>query len=99
MRIAYLHYHLKTGGVTTVIRQQVEAVKGDCETVVFAGSLPESDFPAQVISVDGLGYDSESDRHYRPESAAGYILEALYRQRKKHTVRHRVTVNQYERGA
>ena len=80
MRIAYLHYHLKTGGVTTVIRQQVEAVKGDCETLVFAGSLPESDFPAQVISVDGLGYDSESDRPSRPEITAGHILEALYRQ-------------------
>jgi len=80
MRIAYLHYHLKTGGVTTVIRQQVEAVKNDCETLVFAGSLPASDFPAQVISVDGLGYDSDSDRPCRPEITAGHILEALHHQ-------------------
>ena len=79
MRIAYLHYHLKTGGVTTVIRQQVEAVKEDCETLVFAGSPPESDFPTQVISVDGLGYDSETDRPCRPDIVAGHILEALYR--------------------
>ncbi|MCF8081290.1 MAG: hypothetical protein K9K88_18595 [Desulfobacterales bacterium] len=79
MRIAYLHYHLKTGGVTTVIRQQVEAVKKDCDTLVLSGSLPESDFPAQVISVDGLGYDSELYRPHRPQTVAEAVLKALHR--------------------
>ncbi len=80
MRIAYLHYHLKTGGVTTVIRQQVEAVKNDCDTLVLTGSLPESNFSAKEISVDGLGYDSETDRPYRPEAVAAAVLEVLNRQ-------------------
>jgi len=26
MKIAFIHYHLRTGGVTTVLRQQVEAL-------------------------------------------------------------------------
>ena len=37
MKIALMHYHLKTGGVTTVIKQQIRAVRGICETLVLTG--------------------------------------------------------------
>jgi hypothetical protein len=80
MRIAYLHYHLNTGGVTTVIRQQVEAVKGDCEIMVVVGTPPDSDFPAKVLTVEGLAYDSELDRPFSPEAVAADIFEAIHRQ-------------------
>ena len=30
MKIAFMHYHLKTGGVTTVIKQQLEALDQHC---------------------------------------------------------------------
>ena len=39
MKIAFLHYHLKTGGVTTVIRQQIEAIQKDCETLAISSGV------------------------------------------------------------
>jgi hypothetical protein len=46
MKIAFLHYHLKTGGVTTCLKQQVAALKNDCDMFSGAGifhPLPKTD--------------------------------------------------------
>ena len=37
MKIAFLHYHLQPCGVTTVINQQIDALKDSCETLIIAG--------------------------------------------------------------
>ncbi len=77
MRIAYLHYHLKTGGVTSVIRRQLDAVKNDCSALVFAGLPPEAPFPAPVVHIPGLAYDTEREAPSDPERVAGEILKSL----------------------
>lgn len=77
MKIAYMHFHLKTGGVTTVIRQQVEALQGTCETLVLAGGLPEGDFPCPVIVVPGIGYDTDSDQPSTPVATAQAVFQAI----------------------
>ena len=56
MKIVFLHYHLKTGGVTTVIKQQVEALADNYEILVISGAAPQSDFPAKVIVIPELAY-------------------------------------------
>ncbi len=33
MKIAFVHYHLKTGGVTTVIKQQIQSIQPTCEVL------------------------------------------------------------------
>jgi hypothetical protein len=33
-------YHLKTGGVITVLKQQVEAVRDKCEVLALSGEPP-----------------------------------------------------------
>jgi hypothetical protein len=78
MKIAYMHFHLKTGGVTTVIRQQVEALKGVCDAVVLSGLPPESAFPGKVIPIPGIGYDSEINSHMDPEQSADAIIRAIH---------------------
>ena len=78
MRIAYLHFHLKTGGVTTVIRQQLAALKGDCSALVFAGGLPESPFAAPVVPIPGLAYDADQTEKHEPKQTADRILAALF---------------------
>ena len=60
MKIAFIHYHLKTGGVTTVLKQQVEAIREECEVLVLSGELPGESFPADSVYIPGLGYDSQS---------------------------------------
>ena len=78
MKIAYMHFHLKTGGVTTVIRQQVETLKNACEAVVLSGVLPETDFPCKVIPIPGIGYDSDINRRMDPGKTADAVIEAIF---------------------
>lgn len=33
MKIAFIHYHLKTGGVTSVLKQQVETLRDVCDVL------------------------------------------------------------------
>jgi hypothetical protein len=77
MKVAFIHYHLKPGGVTTVIRQQVEALaeNGD-DSLVFAGEPPTAAFPAETIPVPGLGY-SQGAAAPPEKSVAGKIAAAI----------------------
>lgn len=56
MKIAFIHYHLKPGGVTTVIRRQVTALADVAECLIIAGEAPAGDFPAEITVVPGIGY-------------------------------------------
>lgn len=78
MKIAFIHYHLKTGGVTTVLKQQVEALREECEVLVLSGELPDISFPADSVHIPGLGYDSQSQKIYKPEEVADDIIKAVF---------------------
>jgi hypothetical protein len=78
LKIAYLHYHLKTGGVTAVLKQQVEAVLDRCDVLVLAGSLPDSAFPCDIVHIPGLGYDIYHQNSSDPENVANAVVEAIY---------------------
>lgn len=78
MNIVFIHYHLKTGGVTTVLRQQVETLQDSCRVLVLTGTPPESDFPAETCVIDGLGYDDPSRKTPAPEDVANSISETIH---------------------
>jgi len=60
MKIAFAHYHLKTGGVTTVLRQQIEAIK-----------KRYSPFPADIKHIPGLAYyGRSSQKTFNPKKMA-----------------------------
>jgi hypothetical protein len=77
LKIAFLHYHLKTGGVTTVLKQQIEAVRNECEILVFCGSGPSADFPAKTVQIPALDYTRPDRKPYDPEAVAESISAAL----------------------
>jgi hypothetical protein len=77
MKIAYLHYHLKPGGVTTVLKHQVEAVSDRCDAMVLAGSLPDSAFSCDVVHIPGLGYDIYHQNSSSPETVADAVVQAI----------------------
>ena len=77
MKIAFIHYHLKTGGVTTVLRQQVDAIRDDCDVLVLTGTPPDQSFAADTITIRGLGYDSHDPNPPAPEVTAAAIIEAI----------------------
>lgn len=55
-----VHYHLRPGGVTTVLREQARALAAaGNEVVVLSGEVPpahEEKFPAPVVVIPDLGY-------------------------------------------
>ncbi len=80
MQIAFLHFHLKTGGVTSVIARQVEAVRTfGAEPVILSGEPPQRPMGCEVIQVPQLAYDQPGRQPDPPEITARTILEALKR--------------------
>lgn len=77
MRIVMVHYHLKPGGVTSVIRRQAEAFSRRGEVLVVCGEPPETDFPAPVVVVPGLAYDLDRDPGWSAAETADRICEAI----------------------
>ena len=78
MKVAFIHYHLKTGGVTTVLRRQLEVLQGRCETLVLTGIRPDAPFPAPVKVIEDLGYDTPLRPPDAPEQTARAVLQAIF---------------------
>jgi len=65
MRIAIVHFHLQTGGVTRVIEHACDALRiGGHQVVVISGEPPQSPRPlaAQVEVVPALAYEERRER-------------------------------------
>ncbi len=78
MKIAFIHYHLKTGGVTTVIKQQARALKEACDILVMAGEIPDIPFPFDTVQIPGLGYDKQDIKPDDPDEVANRIIKATF---------------------
>jgi glycosyltransferase involved in cell wall biosynthesis len=78
MNIAILHYHLLRGGVTSVIRQQVEALNAQGWNVLMLSGGPRpAAFPATVVTLPELGYDTHHTSTYSPEIISNKIISAI----------------------
>ena len=78
MKIAFIHYHLKTGGVTSVVRQQAEAVRKTGEVLIMTGEPAVFDFPADIVHIPGLGYDLPHKNIPDPENVAKSVYKAIF---------------------
>ncbi|MCP4104953.1 MAG: glycosyltransferase family 4 protein [Desulfobacteraceae bacterium] len=78
MKTAFIHYHMKTGGVATVIKQQAQALKDVCDTLVMAGEIPETPFPFDTVQIPGLGYDKQGIEPDDPDDVANRIVKAIF---------------------
>ncbi len=77
MKIAFIHYHLKTGGVTTCLKQQLEALKNDCDVRVISGELPAAAFPAKTIHIPELAYSAVYGNSYEPQAVAAAVASRI----------------------
>ncbi len=78
MNIALIHYHLKTGGVTTVLKQQLGAIPQQWRPLVLTGIPPETPFPARFVHIPELGYSSQYKVQFDPDDVARTILGAIH---------------------
>src|SRR6056297_2852122 len=79
MRIALLHYHLKPGGVTRVIRQQFAALTDHAEILMLTGASPQQSIGAETRVIYGLGYDGTETGKERPHESAKTIADQIIR--------------------
>jgi hypothetical protein len=77
MKIAFIHYHLKTGGVTTVLNQQLAAVARSNEALVLTGDPAETRLPADLVHLPELAYSSEYKGVFNAKDVARKILNAM----------------------
>jgi hypothetical protein len=77
MKIAFLHYHLKTGGVTTVLRGQIAAIRKVCDTLVITGDRAGTVLPCEVVEIPEIGYDRPESPPHAPEPVADKILKGI----------------------
>ncbi|OQY06737.1 MAG: hypothetical protein B6I22_04650 [Desulfobacteraceae bacterium 4572_123] len=78
MKIAFLHYHLKTGGVTTVLQQQIKAVSPTCEVMLLTGEMAGSYGRVETRSIPGIGYDINEEIRHDPEETADAVINAIF---------------------
>ena len=79
MKIAFVHYHLKTGGVTTVLKRQIAALGDACDLFVLTGDRAAMQLPCAVEEIPGLGYDRPGQSPFPPERVAEQVRKALHR--------------------
>ncbi len=77
MKIAFVHYHLKTGGVTTVLMRQIAAIRGSCDTLVLTGDRAATEWPCKVVEIPELGYDQPGVSPAAPDRVAERVLKVL----------------------
>ncbi len=78
MKVAFIHYHLKTGGVTTVLKQQLTALPDQWPTLVLTGMPPQASFPAPWEHIPELAYSSDYRRRFEPDDVARKILDTIH---------------------
>ena len=78
MNIALIHYHLEPGGVTTVLNQQLQALRETCDVLVLTGALPAMPLSCDIVQIPGLGYDRTDQKALNPEEVAASILKAIH---------------------
>lgn len=77
MKIAFIHYHLKTGGVTTVLKQQVAAVTPSNEALVITGDPAEARLKADIVHLPELAYSTDRKGTFNAAGVARQILKAI----------------------
>ena len=79
MKVVFIHFHLKTGGVTTVLTQQVNAIRKDADVLVIAGTPPALPLPADTAVIDGIGYSNDPSDKHKSEMVAESVMAAIHR--------------------
>ena len=73
-----MHFHLKLGGVTTVIRQQINCLKEWAQVLVITGEAASADFPVETVHIPGIAYDRIVKAHGDPIKTARSIQKAIH---------------------
>ena len=71
-------YHLKISGVTTVLRQQLDAIPDQWQTFILTGVTPDAYFPADYHHIAELAYSSTYKKSFDPDGVAEQVVNAIH---------------------
>jgi hypothetical protein len=77
LKIVLVHYHLRTGGVTRVMRDQAAALAGRAQVMIVSGEPAPGPMPCPVALVPALAYDRDRAGAVDPRAAARDIVAAV----------------------
>jgi len=77
MKIAFIHHHLREGGVTRVITDQIDALKNDVEALVITGEPPYYGLSVPIIVIPELAYDRDRKDNLNPQEIAILIISKI----------------------
>jgi hypothetical protein len=78
MKIAFIHYHLKTGGVTTVLKQQLDAIQPEGQSLVLTGLPPDTPPSFDIIHIPELAYSNIYKKPFNSDDVAEAIVNAIH---------------------
>ncbi len=78
MKVVFIHHHLRQGGVTRVIEEQIAAISDVHEVLVITGEKPPSKTPFPVLVIPSLAYDRDRDERKDARESAQSILDAVH---------------------
>jgi len=73
-----MHYHLKTGGVTTVLKQQVSAGARQTEQLVITGHPPRTPWEAETVHIPEINYSADYKGTFKPVDVAREIIKVIH---------------------
>lgn len=72
-----MHHHLRPGGVTRVITEEIRSLSGVCNPLVICGEPPEGEIPLPFRVVPSIAYDRDRVDSLRPEETVRLIREEV----------------------
>jgi hypothetical protein len=77
MKVAFVHYHLRPGGVSRVILDQMESLRGKAQALAVIGESPSSGFPFPCAVVPSIAYDRDRMERVPSPAIASSIIRAV----------------------
>jgi hypothetical protein len=78
MKIVYLHHHLRQGGVTKVIKDQIKSLNTAVKPLVIVGETPSVPVDCPFTVVPAISYDRDRNDSESPENIARSILNTIH---------------------
>lgn len=79
MNVAFVHYHMRPGGVSRVILDQMEALRGRAQALIVIGEPPSVEIPFPCAVVPSLAYDRDRRENLPSPAVASSIARAVVR--------------------
>ncbi len=77
MKIVFVHHHLRPGGVTKVITEQIHSLGSEAQSLVICGEKPPGTVPFPYKVIPALAYDRDKRTREDPAQSAKAVLEGV----------------------